>query len=101
MSLIRRILGQEDVAETESKDDKNHRYRGKIFKIQSEKGYGFISSKEIPFTRIFFHWSALMPDTLNFKKLKEGMLVEFNATGNPEKGTRAIKIRVIENEHDE
>lgn len=106
MSLIRRILGQEDVMDDQPEDDsseemkpskldRTRRYRGKIFKLRSEKGYGFISSKEIPFTRIFFHWSALMPTTMNFRELKEGMQVEFNATDTPEKGTSAIKIKVI------
>lgn len=107
MSLIRRILGQEDIIDPQpideppsesepDKQDRTRRYKGKIFKIRAENGYGFISSKEIPFTRIFFHWSALMPDTLNFRQLREGMHVEFNATGSTEKGTRAIKIKVIE-----
>ena len=102
-NLIKRILGNnskdETSAESESTSvDRNRRYRGKIFRIHTA-GYGFISSKEIPFERIFFHWSALSPGTLNFKNLEEGMQVEFSAREVPEKGMRAIKIVVV-NEFD-
>ena len=31
---------------------------GRIIKI-NRTGWGFISSKDIQFTRIFFHWTAL------------------------------------------
>lgn len=61
----------------------------------SEEGWGFIISKEIPFERIFFHWTALKGDTLNFKEIEEGMNVEFIPVKIPEKGWRAIKIKVI------
>lgn len=70
---------------------------GKIIKI-SEKGYGFISSKEIPFTRIFFHWSSLVQDTLHFTELRSKMKVEFTPIEMEDKGYRAIKIRVIEDD---
>lgn len=72
--------------------------KGKIFFI-SEDGFGFIQSKDIPFTRIFFHWQALRQDTLNFKDLEEGMEVEFIPEKHPERGYRAIKVKVI-NEND-
>lgn len=71
------------------------RVNGKIIKVD-ESGYGFISSKEIPFTRIFFHWTSLRPDTKNFKELKNGMQVSFVAVSVPDKGYRAIKIKVEE-----
>jgi cold shock CspA family protein len=67
---------------------------GKINFI-SEEGWFFIISKEIPFERIFGHWTALRGDTLNFKELEEGMNVEFIPIKIPEKGYRAIKIKVI------
>jgi len=76
---------------------------GKIIRLDPS-GYGFISSKDIEFTRIFFHWTALEQDTLNFKELKKGMIVEFkpidfiDKEGN-KKGWRAIKIRIVENEN--
>lgn len=69
------------------------RYTGRITRV-SAKGYGFISCIEIPFTRIFFHWSALRPDTLNFKDVQAGMEVSFVAFELEGKGYRAIKIKV-------
>lgn len=70
------------------------RVMGKIIKISGE-GWGFISSLEIKFTRIFFHWTALRQDTLRFEKLKNGMKVEFTPLETEGKGWRAIKIRVM------
>lgn len=70
------------------------RAQGKIIKV-SDSGWGFISSKEIKFTRIFFHWTSLRQDTLKFTDLKTGMVVEFTPVEIEGKGTRAIKIRVI------
>lgn len=75
-----------------SKDDK--RIKGRIIKL-SEDGWGFISSKEIKFTRIFFHWTSLRQDTLNFVDLKNGMEVEFTPHEVQGKGYRAHKICVI------
>lgn len=70
---------------------------GKIIKLSTE-GWGFISSREIPFTRIFFHWSGLVQNTLNFTQLKKGMevafiAVQFEKDGKP--SWKAIKIKVI------
>lgn len=84
--------------ETTTKEEPKEERRviGKITKLQMEEGWGFISSKEIKFTRIFFHWSSLKQDTLKFPQLKTGMKVEFTPSEHAEKGTRAIKIKVIE-----
>lgn len=71
---------------------------GKIIKIESEEGWGFISSMDIKFTRIFFHWTSLTQDTLNFTALKNGMRVEFTPVEVENKGFRAIKIRVLPND---
>jgi len=73
------------------------RVKGKIIKV-SEQGWGFISSKDIKFTRIFFHWTSLKQDTLKFQELKNGMKVEFTPVEVENKGWRAIKIRVIKEE---
>lgn len=73
------------------------RAKGKIIKV-SEDGWGFISSKEIKFTRIFFHWTSLKQDTLKFGDLKNGMLVEFTPVEVQDKGWRAIKIKVLPKE---
>lgn len=67
---------------------------GKIIKV-SEDGWGFISSKDIKFTRIFFHWTSLKQDTANFKDLKNGLKVEFTPIEIEGKGFRAIKIKVL------
>jgi len=79
--------------EDKVKDEK--RVKGKIFKL-SDEGYGFISSHEIPFTRIFFHWSSLKQNTKKFTELKVGDVVEFTPVEVKDKGTRAIRISVIE-----
>ncbi len=70
---------------------------GKIIKV-SKSGWGFISSKEIPFTRIFFHWTSLRQDSIQFPDLKTGMIVEFTPIKVENKGHRAVHIRVIEQE---
>ena len=71
--------------------------RGRIIKI-SNAGWGFISSKDIQFTRIFFHWTALRQDSIPFLELKTGMTVEFTPIQIPGKGYRAVHVRVIERE---
>ena len=75
------------------KDDR--RVTGKIIKV-SDEGWGFISSKEIKFTRIFFHWTSLKQGTKRFTELKNGMKVEFTPVEVEEKGWRAIKIIVLD-----
>jgi len=67
---------------------------GRIIKV-SKGGWGFISSKDIEYTRIFFHWTALVQDTLNFKDLTTGMWVEFIPTQVEGRGYRAIQVKVI------
>lgn len=59
-------------------------------------GYGFISSPQLPYERIFFHWSGLRQDTLRFPELKKRMRVEFQLQHNEQDGFRAIKIKVKE-----
>lgn len=78
--------------------NKDKRIIGRIIKL-SDKGYGFIISKDIPFTRIFFHWTSLNQDTSNFTELKKGDEVEFTPLEIENKGVRAIKIDVLEPEH--
>lgn len=67
---------------------------GKITFID-ESGWGFILSKDVPFTRIFFHWTQLRQDTLNFKDIEEGMKVEFIPKEIQDKGYRAYRIKII------
>ena len=75
----------------------NTKMIGRIIKV-SRRGWGFISSRDIEFTRIFFHWTALRQDTLSWKQLKIGMQCEFQPIEIPGRGYRAIKIRIIERE---
>lgn len=75
------------------------RATGKIMKLNKSEeggGYGFISTKDIPFTRVFFHWSGLVPDTLPFLEMEEGMHVEFKPIKWNDGRWRAIKVRVID-----
>jgi hypothetical protein len=76
--------------------DENKRIKGRIIHVEKGAGWGFISSPEIPFTRIFFHWTALTQDTLNFTQLEKNMMVEFNPKVFDGSKHRAIKLRVIE-----
>lgn len=64
-------------------------------------GFGFIASKQLPYERIFFHWSSLRQDTLRFPKLEKKMKVEFKLLYSEpfeehEGGFTAVNIRVIE-----
>lgn len=68
---------------------------GRIIKV-SKAGWGFISCRDIEFTRIFFHWTALRQDTIPFKEVKTGMMAEFTPLQIPGKGYRAIHVRIIE-----
>lgn len=121
MDFIRRILGKE-IVNTEKTEANNHsshvfrdntddkllnsgefiekRMRGKITRVDP-KGFGFITSKEIPYTRIFFHWSGLLQTTRNFKDLDKGMWVEFNPFLIRDKGYRALRIEVVDGPTDE
>lgn len=98
-SPFKSFFGSKDTPEGDNSpvkpDDK--RVTGKIIKV-SEDGWGFISSKEIKFTRIFFHWTSLKQDTKKFQELKNGMKVEFTPVEVENKGWRAIKISVLTDE---
>lgn len=90
----------------EDDDGKIKRITGKIIKVDKREeggGYGFISSKEIPYQRIFFHWESVL--SFNFLELERGMIVSFipifdrekkNRDGEviPSKGWIGIKVRV-------
>lgn len=90
---LREKMGMTTETTTAPDTPEEKRISGKIIKVSSE-GYGFISSKDIPFTRIFFHWTSLRPDTIKFTDLKSGMKVSFIAYEVEDKGYRAIKIKV-------
>ena len=88
------MLDQTNTADSHEVKPEEKRVTGKIIKI-SEDGWGFISSKEVKFTRIFFHWTSLKQNTVNFTELKNGMKVEFTPVEVDGKGWRAIKIMVL------
>lgn len=78
------------------------RIEGKIIHLD-EEGWGFFSSDEVKYERIFFHWSALAKGEINFKFLRRGMRCTFDCVyikstqdGQPDKGWRALKIKVID-----
>lgn len=77
----------------------NEKLTGRIFKLNTN-GWGFISSQEMKFTRIFFHWSALEPKTLKFPELKVGMFVKFIPVEYKKNGWRALKIEVLDTSTD-
>lgn len=87
---------QFDIDDEEIKTDE--RIKGKIIHLAKNAGWGFISSHDIKFTRIFFHWTALEQDTKHFTELEKGMEVEFNPKDYGDKGWRAIHIKVINND---
>lgn len=90
----------ETVTESTNETKVDERFKGKIIKVDLNKGFGFITSHDIPFTRIFFHWTSLIQNTKKMTELTKNMEVEFtpqvikdNETGQDK--VRAIKIRVI------
>lgn len=85
----------EQITESIESREPEKRIRGKIIKV-SAGGWGFISSKDIPYTRVFWHWTSLKQETLKFLDLKNGMKVAFTPVDVEGKGHRAIKIEVID-----
>lgn len=70
---------------------------GKIFHLNKEKGWGFLTSHDVPFVRIYFHWSALIQKTKKFLELNIGDEVEFEVKES-EQGTTAIRMKVVNND---
>lgn len=64
--------------------------QGKIKKIVSDKGFGFIQGDG---DDMFFHHSAV--EGIPFEELHEGQMVEYTAGRGP-KGPRAENVRVVE-----
>jgi cold shock CspA family protein len=75
--------------------NEHNKATGRIIKV-SKQGWGFISSKDIEFTRIFFHWTSLVQSTLPFLELRNGMIVEFTPVEVPGRGWRAIHVCVVD-----
>jgi cold shock CspA family protein len=101
MEFIKRMFNgdskeESEETETEVESTKPERIKGKIIFINEDKGWGFINSHDLKFTRIFFHWQGLLPNTTNFNDLRKGMKVEFEPKFFEEFGWRAIKIKVLD-----
>jgi len=80
----------------ESKEWLGKEIDGKIIKVGA--GWGFISTPKVPYTRVFFHWTSLVQDTLNFRELEKGMKVLFTLVYKEGRGYSGVKIRVDESE---
>jgi hypothetical protein len=83
---------------TENNKPEEKEITGRITAI-FDKGYGFIISPDLKFTRIFFHWTALRQDTLRFDQIKKGMFCNFIAKEITDKEgvkqMRAFKVKII------
>ena len=64
-------------------------HTGKIKKLVSERGFGFISDTDG--RELFFHQSGLVD--VNFDTLREGQEVSFEVETSP-KGPRAVNISI-------
>jgi cold shock CspA family protein len=114
MNIFDRIAGNKDgkpiTADTEEsikkeeiakKEAREKRIQGKIIRVDP-RGFGFITSNDIPFERIFWHWTSLSFDTLRFPDIRRGMKVEFvprhqgKDENNKDKGWKAIRIEVVD-----
>lgn len=84
---------------TEAVDTKfpfnDKRVEGKVIMI-NKRGYGFISTKEVPYTRIYFHWTNLLPQTINFAEIRRGDPVDFILEKKDDGTYKAIKVDVLE-----
>jgi hypothetical protein len=85
----------EATTEVETERKEQEKVIGKIIKV-SDEGWGFIIAQDIPFTRIFFHWTSLVHDTHKFLDLRRGMHVEFTPVDKGERGFHAIKVKVVD-----
>lgn len=87
------------IAENEAPKKTDARIKGRILSLNTKRGFGFLQSDALPFTRIYFHWTFLVQGTKKFNELERGMEVEFTmAKGTDSKGVetdRAIKIKVL------
>lgn len=65
---------------------------GRVHWINRNKGYGFITSKEIEFEKIYFYWMGLRPD-YPFRNVHVGDTVELDAVWDDEQdGWKGINI---------
>ena len=75
------------------------RIKGTIFNTVTNPdkgGFGFIISKELPYEKIYFHWTQLNTNTKRFLALKSGDEVEFDLVNKEGYGYQAHRIEVTE-----
>jgi CspA family cold shock protein len=70
--------------------ENNTRITGAVRKLK--KGYGFIAGDDGH--DYFFHWSAMLKDTKNFRELEVQDRVAFSRVDTKD-GPRAVMIRVV------
>ncbi len=81
-------------------NNEHKRIQGKIFSINEKKGYGFITSLELEFEKIYFYWHNLV-NGVSFKQdLRKGTLVEFDlvwveSTEKRPAGWNAFRIDIV------
>lgn len=88
--IFKNLFGESEQPEAKKREV----LMGRIYHLG--QGWGFVSSPELEYTRIFFHWTGLVHNTLNFKDLKKGMKVEFEKKIMPDGNVRAIRVKVLE-----
>lgn len=85
---------ESEITKSEIKFEPGTRVTGKVFFINKKKGYAFVNSTALPFTRIFMHWQEL-PHTVNILNLKPGTIVDFEPVYFEEDGWRALKVKMV------
>lgn len=91
-----KVIKEEKAQEEASKAQVGDNLVGVINNVRKE-GYGFITSEQLPFERIYFHWTGLRQDTLRFPEVKKRMRVEFQLQYDKFRNSYiAIKIKVME-----
>jgi cold shock CspA family protein len=96
MGIMDNMFGKKviDDKEYELEDGKSPKYEGKVIYV-SDKGWGFVTTRDIPFTKIFFHWTFIDKDQKNFTEWKKGDKVEFYTRSVEGMGLQAINIKQI------
>jgi cold shock CspA family protein len=75
------------------------RLEGKVILV-NKRGYGFISCKDVPYTRIYFHWTNLIPQ-INFADLRRGDTVDFILEKKDDGTYKAIKVDAFDDSKNE
>ena len=66
---------------------------GIVIRINKSKGWGFVITEDVPFTKIFFHWTELTSN-INFLEVNRKDKFVFDVMKG-DNGYRAINIRKV------